>query len=650
MPSLSGRRGAPRLFAALAGLSATLSVAVPATAGTFAVAAPRALTPSVLPWSMATATARAKAKATVTAVAATLAGESPTTTTPTTTAPTATTSPATGTTATTTTTTTTTTPSTTTAGAGTTSPTPGTPTTITGPTTTPEATTTPTTATATTPATSPVTRKHRTTRHRKRSGTAAPSSAQGFYIAGAGDGHGIGMSQYGALGFAQHGFTADQILAHYYAGTSIGTVSPHQPVTVLLRNGPASFSGADRANGHHLDPTATYTVAVAGSNLTLSSGGQTVLTAPAPLTVSGSGPLQLVGLGLYRGSFVFRPGAGHQILTVDQVQLEDYVRGVVSAEMPSSWPLPALEAQAIAARTYVLTAAAPNADFQVYDDTRSQMYGGVKAETPSTDAAVAATTGQVVEYDGTPATTYFFASSGGYTEDIQNVWVGVSPEAWLQGVVDPYDDSGGNPFYRWKVQMSLARAQRRLRGFVKGSLVGIRVVKHGVSPRVVIAAVVGTRGTTTVTGVQLEQSLGLISTYLKFTTITVTGTTTSGSVTTPAGRPVTAVTPAPSTPSSGTTTIGPSTASSPRSSTGGAGIPATSDLRRRAGGGARVSGSVFPARAGETVVVERLGRHGFFAVARGRTAAGGGYAIRVPGAGRYRVSVGGTAGPVVTVA
>ena len=80
------------------------------------------------------------------------------------------------------------------------------------------------------------------------------------------------------------------------------------------------------------------------------------------------------------------------------------------------------------------------------------------AETPATDAAVAATSGQIVTYDGQPAVTYFFASSGGYTESIQNVWAGATPEPWLRGVPDPYDNAGGDPYHSWSPQMSLTAA------------------------------------------------------------------------------------------------------------------------------------------------------------------------------------------------
>ena len=98
------------------------------------------------------------------------------------------------------------------------------------------------------------------------------------------------------------------------------------------------------------------------------------------LTASGPGELNLAGNGAYRGTLVFRSAGGPDVQTVDALALDDYVRGVVSAEIPSTWPPQALEAQAVAARTYALTADAGGADFNVYDDTRSQMYGGVGAE------------------------------------------------------------------------------------------------------------------------------------------------------------------------------------------------------------------------------------------------------------------------------
>ena len=444
-----------------------------------------------------------------------------------------------------------------------------------------------------------------------------------FYIRGAGDGHGIGMSQYGALGFALHNWSYQAILGHYYENTTLGTTNPDQIVSVLLADGSATFSGASSANGKKIKPGTTYTVRPAsGGDLELVAAGKKAGTFSSPLTVKGLGPLDLAGHGLYRGSFVFRPDGANQIQTVNALDLEDYVRGVISWEMPSSWPMAALEAQAIAARTYAITAGAVGSDFDVYDDTRSQMYGGVAAETPRTNAAVAATSAQVVSYDGTPATTYFFSSSGGYTESIQNVWYGVEPEAWLHGVPDPYDDSGGNPYYRWKLNQRLTAAESKLHGLYRGTFVGIKVLKHGVSPRIVSASVVGTKGSTTVTGAQLQQIFNLMSTYVSFTTIS--------------SKAKSSTAPAPNT---GGSTASGTEATDARSA-------AVSRGRRES---FALTGTVFPARPGVRVAVQELALRGWTTIERVSTGSEGSYALAVPGPGRFRVLYEGMRGPVVTV-
>lgn len=262
----------------------------------------------------------------------------------------------------------------------------------------------------------------------------APAAASTLVIEGAGDGHGVGMSQDGALGYAQHGWTDTAILAHYYAGTTLGQAPAHAVVKVL------------------------------------------------------------------EGSKVVR------------VPLERYVRGVVSAEMPSNWPLAALEAQAIASRTYALTSDAGGSRFDVYADTRSQMYLGTAAETASTNAAVSATTGQIVEYAGEPAITYYFASSGGMTEDIQNSFLGSTPEPWLRAVADSYETKSSS----WKLSIGFSTAVARLGGLVKGSFRGIEVLARGVSPRIVSAEVLGSRGNIPVSGPELAARLGLTSTWAYF--------------------------------------------------------------------------------------------------------------------------------------
>ena len=88
------------------------------------------------------------------------------------------------------------------------------------------------------------------------------------------------------------------------------------------------------------------------------------------------------------------------------------------------------------------------------------MYRGVAAETPATDAAVAATAGQIVTYDGAPVVTYFSASSGGHTENIEDAWPGSSASPWLRGVDDPYDGAGGDPYHHWTRQLSLTAGRQ----------------------------------------------------------------------------------------------------------------------------------------------------------------------------------------------
>jgi len=348
------------------------------------------------------------------------------------------------------------------------------------------------------------------------------SAASTMYIRGAGDGHGVGMSQYGAYGYALHGWDYQQILAHYYTGTAIGQTDPNQTVRVLLGSGPAAFAGATQAGGKQLNASLTYRVrALANGQLAVinQTTRKRVGRFDAPLTVTGPGPLSLAGLGAYRGSLEFRRGGSGGVYTVDVVGLDDYVRGVISAEMPSSWAPQALDVQAVAARTYAITSDVAGTFYSLYPDTRSQMYRGVSAETSATDAAVAATSGQIVTYNGVPATTYFSASSGGHTENIEDAWPGMAAAPWLRGVDDPYDGAGGNPYHRWTRQLSLRAAARRLGPVVKGKLIGIRVTQRGASPRIMTAVVLGTAGSTTVSGAQLQSAFGLLSTWARFTVI-----------------------------------------------------------------------------------------------------------------------------------
>jgi stage II sporulation protein D len=455
-------------------------------------------------------------------------------------------------------------------------------------------------------------------------------AASMFYIRGGGDGHGIGMSQYGSYGYALHGKGYRWILAHYYQHTGISTTDPNRIVRVLLVTGQAAFSGAKSAGGKQLQPGVTYSVRPnADGSLTLfTSTGKKVGRFAAPLTVSGPGPLQLVGDGSYRGSLQFRPDGAGGVQTVNALRLDDYVRGVISAEMPASWSAEALKVQAVAARTYAITTNVGGSDFDLYPDTRSQMYQGVAAETASTDAAVAATRGQIVTYNGLPAVTYFFNSSGGHTENIENVWPGATPEPWLRGVPDPYDGAGGDPYHHWGYDLTLDSAAAKLGSLLKGSLVGIRVTKHGSSPRILAADVVGSGGTSRVSGSQLQQAFGLLTTYAAFTTIT----TQSGEVPSAArasGKRVTI----------------------PHGESGDQAVVALVPLVRNlvAGSLRALHGTIFPVQSGAQVQIQQHSSGSWHTVTRCSLQTDGSYQAPLPGPGSYRVVYRGLDGPAVTV-
>jgi stage II sporulation protein D len=439
------------------------------------------------------------------------------------------------------------------------------------------------------------------------------------------------MSQYGAYGYALHGKSYRYILAHYYQGTSLEAVDPSQVVRVLLQTGSASFSGATKAGGNKVKPTTTFSVRLLpGGQLALvGPKGKRIGTFSAPLTVSGSGPLTVPGLGSYRGALEFRPDGSGGVETINALGVDDYVRGVVAAEMPSSWSAQALEAQAVAARTFALTSDVGGSAYQLYSDTRSQAYGGVGAETASTNAAVAATRGQIVTYNGMPAITYFFSSSGGYTENVQDAFPGATPEPWLRAVPDPYDGAGHDPYHLWVYRLSLASAAGKLSGLVKGSLVGVEVTKHsGPSPRVVTAAVVATGGRANTSGSSLEQRFGLRSTLATFTTITTNAGTVAGTVRRPAvghSPDIAEITAETATAMSGLVRQ----VFAPR-------IPV-------------VEGTIFPGSKGASLQVQHLVGSSWRTVSSAQLGSAGNYSVRVSGSGSYRVQFERMAGPTVSV-
>lgn len=216
----------------------------------------------------------------------------------------------------------------------------------------------------------------------------------------------------------------------------------------------------------------------------------------------------------YRGGLEIRVGMDGKLLVVNEVDLEAYLRGVVPREMISSWPLEALKAQAVAARTYavakVAECAASGAYYAMTATTSSQVYGGVSAETTNSDAAVAATAGLVLTYGGKTITAYYHASSGGHTENSENVWTAALP--YLRGVPD-FDQLA--PKYSWTRSMTPTEVTYRLTeaGYNIGTVTAIEPEgPRGVSGRWVRVKFTGSISSIVLKGEQARVILGLYST------------------------------------------------------------------------------------------------------------------------------------------
>jgi len=201
-----------------------------------------------------------------------------------------------------------------------------------------------------------------------------------------------------------------------------------------------------------------------------------------------------------------------KLSVVNVVNLEDYVKGVVPLEMPPKWPEEALKAQAVAARTYVLASLGAYGDegFDVVDTTNSQVYGGIRAETDSTNRAVDATRGEVVTYKGKVATTYFHSSSGGHTENNETIFSG-KPVAYLRGVPD-YDNLPDNPRYSWTFNFTPEEFASKLKAanFAVGEVERISPAgETGASGRPSQWRITGSDRTVTLTAMQLRSALGV---------------------------------------------------------------------------------------------------------------------------------------------
>lgn len=355
-----------------------------------------------------------------------------------------------------------------------------------------------------------------------------------YRFVGKGWGHGIGMSQYGAKGFAERGSSAADIVAHYYRNTVLGPVpADARSVSVLLTQDRSEVSFVvEGASAQATSATGAVTQLVAGDQVLVTRTGGTSTAvrrrAGADTTIGTANNGQVVAItgtdgavatrfstdggarnSSFRGTYIVQVMGG-SLGVINRVGIDAYIKGVVPSEVPTSWPASALQAQALAARSYAIATRKPGASFDLYADTRSQVYRGIDEEESSTNAAVDATAGQAILHAGKVIPAFFSSTSGGQTAAINDVW-NSAPRAYLESVPDPYERS---PYSVWPEKIgyspgSLARALR-----IGGTVKSIDTVLNG-SSRVSQLRVRTTGGTSIVTGPTTQVRLALRSTYFR---------------------------------------------------------------------------------------------------------------------------------------
>lgn len=384
-----------------------------------------------------------------------------------------------------------------------------------------------------------------------------PASAGGsFTFYGSGYGHGIGMSQWGAYGLARMGWPHSKIIRHFYQGVTverpgdlpervrIGLTSARTIVHLKAQVGPVkvwtdapggTLVGTIPA-GHTwrvLVKDRAYAVkdhndALVGGHRWGSPSSHLFVTYKngARVFIPEADSIWFEGFPYARGSLEFNlyscgDATGCAERLIARLDLEEYLFGL--GEVPASWPMEALRAQAVAARAYAVHAirkygVRSDCNCHLTDGPSDQTYIGYKRELDTGGdrwvGAVRDTAGKVPTYDGQVIQAFYAASDGGHSENVEDVWHGGNDAyaiPWLTGVCDPGESTSANPHTNWSVTFDAAGVTSRLAPYTGsiGTVTSFRNIKRGVSGRIVTVDVMGTSGSAVVTGTEIRAALGL---------------------------------------------------------------------------------------------------------------------------------------------
>lgn len=279
-----------------------------------------------------------------------------------------------------------------------------------------------------------------------------------------------------------------------YGSTAVQTATIKSPsgFSVGTMNG-TSFSGISSLSDTMLTISygqSTYQVKNSDGENIYSASGDSIAFRPL------SGVTTYGNYNFY-GDFVFKVESSGKLTVINYVNIEDYVKGVLPYEMSASWPLEALKAQAVCARSYALGNLNKHKSygFDVCNTTNCQVYNGTSRANDNSNSAVDQTKGQILMADGKLATGYFFSSSGGATENNENVWGG-TPISYLRGVVDKYEDASASSYNTWSVTLTADQIAQKLKsaGYSIGTVADVKVTKRTAMDNVNEVTVTDTTG------------------------------------------------------------------------------------------------------------------------------------------------------------
>ncbi len=385
---------------------------------------------------------------------------------------------------------------------------------------------------------------------------ASTRAAGSFTFYGSGNGHGLGMSQWGAYGLANAGWSYQRILKHFYRGTSItsqialprkirvGLTYEQEAVHLRAKDGPVELWLTEPLTGKRLGRIPrgkTWQVKAAADGYAIRDhdgvllGGRTwggpafhlfatYEADGARVHIREADAIYGRGFSYSRGYVEFnlyRCDSGCRERLIVVLGFEGYLYGL--GEVPSSWPVEALRAQATAARSYAAYVlkrygVRGYCNCDITDGAGDQVYVGYAKEGGPNGArwvdAARDTRGRVIAYDGRVIQAFYASSDGGHSENVEDVWHGGDPAyaiPWLRGVCDPGESTSANPWTEWSKSLSASDVTSRLRPYTGdiGTVSAFTDFERGQSGRVIRVRVRGGQGSATVSGSTIKTALGL---------------------------------------------------------------------------------------------------------------------------------------------